>query len=188
MNREVARLLVGGLAVLGVAVTGQAVLGQTRPAQGAAPTRPVPQAAPATRRPAAAAAAVPRELRLRVTLDPKSTHTTDYAPKGPSVGDVFVYSATLRETGHVVGRLEGSNTAADPKYRGDLSNQYFVLHDGTVAVQGGGQSGAPGVGRPDSRIFDTIVGGTGRFTGVGGWVSARDINQTTEIVTLHLRR
>jgi len=121
-------------------------------------------------------------------LDPKSTHTTDYRPKGPSAGDVLVYSATLREAGKVVGRLEGTITAADPKYQGDISSQYFVLHDGAVAVQGGGQSGAPGVGRPDSRIFDTIVGGTGRFTGVGGWVSARDVNETTEIVTLHFRR
>lgn len=125
---------------------------------------------------------------MRLTLDPKSVHTTDYPPKGPSAGDVFVYSATLREAGHVVGRLEGSTTAADPKYRGDISTQYYVLHDGTVAVQGGGQSGAPGVGRPDSRIFDTIVGGTGDFTGVGGWVSGRDINETTEVVTLHFRR
>jgi hypothetical protein len=186
MNHTCTRLLAGGLAVLGVAVTGQAVFAQTKPVRSEPAARPGShRALPAISK---AAAMADGRLRLRVTLDPKSTHLTDYAPKGPSVGDVFVYSATLRDAGHVVGRLEGSSTAADPRYQGDISTQYFVLHDGTVAVQGGGQSGAPGVGRPDSRIFDAIVGGTGEFTGVGGWVSGRDVNQTTEIVTLHLRR
>src|SRR3954452_5793286 len=186
MNRTGTRVLAGGLAVLGVAVTGQAVVDQTAPVRSEPATRPVPHRA----LPAASTAAAMAEgrLRLRGTLDPKSTHFTDYAPKRPSVGDVFVYSATLREAGRVVGRLEGSSTAADQKYQGNISSQYFVLHDGTIAVHGGAQSGAPGVGRPDSRIFDAIVGGTGEFTGVGGWVSGRDVNETTEIVTLHLRR
>jgi|1186.fasta_scaffold298415_1 hypothetical protein len=186
MNRAGTRLLAAGFAVLGVAVTGQAVLAQTAPMRSDPAARPVPHRSFPARSTAAAMTA--GQLRLRVTLDPKSTHFTDYPPKGPSVGDVFVYSATLREDGRVVGRLEGSSTAADPKYRGNISTQYYVLHDGTIAVQGGGQSGAPGVGRPDSRIFDAIVGGTGKFTGVGGWVSGRDVNETTLIVTLHLRR
>jgi hypothetical protein len=127
-------------------------------------------------------------LTLTAVLDVKATHATDVAPKGPSAGDTHVYSATLRRGGRVVGRLEGVTTAADPLYEGDVSTQYLVLTDGTVAIVGGGQSGAPGVGRPDSKIFDAIVGGTGRYAGASGWITAEDVNDTTELMTLHFTR
>jgi hypothetical protein len=64
----------------------------------------------------------------------------------------------------------------------------LVLNDGTVAVVGGGQSDAPGVGRPDSRIYDAIVGGSGRYAGAGGWVSVRDVNDSVQMMTLHFTR
>ena len=130
----------------------------------------------------------PAVLTLRVTQDPAAAHASDVSPKGPSAGDVYVYSATLRTSGHVVGRLEGTTTAADPKFQGDVSTQYLVLRDGTVAIVGGGQSGAPGVGRPDDRIYDAIVGGTGRYSGSGGWVSVKNVSDSTELMTLHFTR
>jgi hypothetical protein len=130
----------------------------------------------------------PRVLTLTAVIDAASVHTTDVGRKGPSAGDLTVYSATLRRGSHTVGRLEGYTVAADPRYQGDVRTAYLVLRDGTVAVVGGGQSGAPGVGRPDSRVYDAIVGGTGRYTGAGGWVGARDLNDTTQRMTLHFTR
>jgi len=127
-------------------------------------------------------------LTLKVLLDPKSAHNLDVSPKGPSAGDMAVYSATLTRGGRTVGRLEGETIAADPRYQGDVSTQYLVLGDGTVAIVGGGQSGAPGVGRPDSRIFDAIVGGSGRYAGAGGWVSVKDLSDSVELMTLHFTR
>jgi hypothetical protein len=125
---------------------------------------------------------------LRITLDRGSVHNTDVGPRGASPGDTFVYSATIRDRNTVVGRLEGTVVAADPRYRGDISTRYLVLNDGTVAVVGGGQSDAPGVGRPDSRIYDAIVGGSGRYAGAGGWVSVRDVNDSVQMMTLHFTR
>lgn len=136
---------------------------------------------------ATVAAETTHTLRLRVVFDVKASHNTDVGRKGPSAGDQFVYSATLHHAGRVVGRLEGITTAADNRYQGDVTTQYFVLRDGTVAVVGGGQSGAPGVGRPDSKIYDAIVGGTGRYVDAGGWVTAHDLGPKSESVTLHLR-
>lgn len=135
----------------------------------------------------AVAAPQTQVLRLRVVFDVRASHNTDVGKNGPSAGDQFVYSATLHHAGHVVGRLEGVTTAADNRYQGDVSTQYFVLRHGTVAVVGGGASGAPGVGRPDSEIFDAIVGGTGRYVDAGGWVSAHDLGPKSESVTLHFR-
>lgn len=126
-----------------------------------------------------------RTLILTIRFDAASAHDLDVSPKGPSVGDINVYSATLLRANRVVGRLEGETVAADPKYEGDLSTQYLALRDGTIAIVGGGQSGAPGVGRPDSRIFDSIVGGSGRYDGAGGWVSVRDLSDSVEQMTLH---
>jgi hypothetical protein len=137
---------------------------------------------------AAGTAGLPSALTLTIVQDPRAAHVADAPPKGPSAGDVYVYSATIRSGGRVVGRLEGTTTAADSKYQGDVSTQYLVLHDGTIAIVGGGQSGAPGVGRPDNRIYDAVVGGTGRYAGAGGWVGARDISDTTELMTLHFTR
>jgi hypothetical protein len=128
-----------------------------------------------------------RDLKLTVVFDPRAGHSTDVRPKGPSAGDTFVYSATIKHGTRVIGRLEGVTIAADTRYQGDVSTQYFVLKHGTVAVVGGGQSGAPGVGRPDSKIFDAVVGGTGDYTGAGGWVTARDVDDRTELLNLHLR-
>jgi hypothetical protein len=129
-----------------------------------------------------------RVLTLTSVLDPRSVQTTDVGPKGPSAGDVTVFSAALRQGKRVVGRLEGTTTAADPKYQGDVKTEYLALHGGTIAIIGGGQSGAPGVGRPDSKILDSVVGGTGRYLGARGSVSARDISDTTERITLRLTR
>lgn len=129
-----------------------------------------------------------RTLTLSLVQDSSAAHTNDAPPKGPSAGDVFVYSATVRKAGRVVGRLEGSTTAMDPKYQGDVSTQYLVLNDGTIAIVGGGQSGAPGVGRPDTKIYDSVVGGTGAYVGAGSWVSARNVSGTVEIMTIHLTR
>jgi hypothetical protein len=124
-------------------------------------------------------------LILTVRFDPASAHSLDVGPKGPSVGDIHVYSATLRRAGRTVGRLEGEGIDADPKYDGVLETQYLVLDDGTIAIVGGGQSGAPGVGRPDNKIFDSIVGGSGRYAGAGGWVSVKDLSDAVEQMTLH---
>lgn len=131
------------------------------------------------------AASGARRLTLRVRFDPGASHNTDVPPSGPSAGDTAVYSATLRKSGRVVGRLEGVTVAADNKYQGDVSTQYLVLNDGTVAIVGGGESGAPGVGRPDTRIYDAIVGGTGRYVGASGWVSVKNVSDTVEQMTLH---
>jgi hypothetical protein len=127
-------------------------------------------------------------LTLTIAIDPSSVHSMDLAPKGPSSGDVNVYSGTIRRSGRVAGRVEGESTDADEKYEGNISSQYLVLADGTVAIAGGGQSGAPGVGRPDSKIYDAIVGGTGRYAGEGGWVSEKDISESVEQMTLHFTR
>jgi hypothetical protein len=131
---------------------------------------------------------LPSARTLTIVQDPGAAHVTDTPPKGPSAGDLYVYSATIRSGDQVVGRLEGTTIAADSKYQGDVSTQYLALHDGTIAIVGGGQSGAPGVGRPDNRIYDAVVGGTGRYAGAGGWVRAEDISATTELMTLHFTR
>jgi hypothetical protein len=128
-----------------------------------------------------------RVITLRAVFDASASHANDVPPTGPSVGDTFVYSATLHRGGHVVGRMEGVTTAADNRYQGDVSTQYYVLHGGTIAVVGGGQSGAPGVGRPDDKILDAVVGGTGAYFGVRGSVTVRDLSSSTELITLRLR-
>jgi hypothetical protein len=128
-----------------------------------------------------------RVIKLRAVFDESSSHATDVSPTGPSAGDTFVYSATLHRGGHVVGRMEGVTTAADNRYQGDVSTQYYVLHRGTIAVVGGGQSGAPGVGRPDDKILDSVVGGTGAYFGARGSVTVRDLSPSTELITLRLR-
>lgn len=130
----------------------------------------------------------PRVLRLTATIDPHSIQTTDVGAHGPSAGDVTVYSATVRSGKTVVGRLEGATTAADPDYQGDVKTEYLALHDGTIAIVGGGQSGAPGVGRPDSKILDAVVGGTGRYVGAGGSVSVRDVSDMVMQMTLRLTK
>jgi hypothetical protein len=134
------------------------------------------------------AGARPSTLTLTARIDPSAARSIDTAPTGPSAGDIFVYSATIRHGRRVIGRLEGTTTGADPKYQGDVSTQYWVLRNGTIAVIGGGQTGAPGVGRPDSRIYDAIVGGTGRYTGAHGWVSGDDLDDTTIQRTFHFTR
>lgn len=136
--------------------------------------------------PAGAVRSTVRTVTVIAAFDPKAGHLTDVGRKGPSAGDTFVYSATLSRGGKIVGRLEGTTVAADNRYQGDVSTQYWVLHTGTIAVVGGGQSGAPGVGRPDGKIYDAVVGGTGRFAGVRGWVSVHDVDGRTERVTFHL--
>jgi hypothetical protein len=127
----------------------------------------------------------PGALILQLAFDPSASHTTDVAPKGPSAGDMYIYSATIKRDGKVVGRLEGTTVAADNTYQGDVSTQYLALSDGTVAIVGGGQSGAPGVGRPDDQIDDSIVGGSGRYAGAGGWVTVKDLGRNVEQMTLH---
>lgn len=125
------------------------------------------------------------EVTLLLTFDRHASHDTDVKPHGPSAGDTYVYSATIRRGGRVVGRLEGVTIAADDRYPGDVSTQYLALAGGTVAIVGGGQSGAPGVGRPDNRIYDSIVGGSGRYAGASGWVSAKDVRGGAEQMKLH---
>ena len=127
-------------------------------------------------------------LTLTATFDRRSLHTTDAAPKGPSAGDVTVYSATLRRRGRIVGRLQGSTTAADPRYRGDVKTQYLTLSDGTIAIVGGGQNGAPGTVPRGTPIPDAIIGGTGRYAGAAGSVSGRDIDDTRMRMTLRFTR
>jgi hypothetical protein len=129
-----------------------------------------------------------RTLKLTSTIDVHSVQTTDVGPSGPSAGDVSVYSATLRRGHRIVGRLEGTTTAADNRYQGDVKTEYLALHDGTIAIVGGGQSGAPGVGRPDSRILDAVVGGTGRYAGAGGSVSVKDVSDAVEVMTIRLTK
>jgi hypothetical protein len=127
-----------------------------------------------------------RTLTLKMTEDRSAAHTLDVPPKGLSTGDTFTYSGALRRGRRIVGRLEGIGTAADAKYKGNIGTQYFVLHDGTIAVIVGGQDGAPGVGRPDSRIWNAIAGGSGKYAGARGWVSGHDLPDGSVSMTFHL--
>jgi hypothetical protein len=127
-----------------------------------------------------------RTLTFILTEDRSESYVIDNPPKGASGGDLFTYSLTARRHGRVVGRMEGMGTANDVKYRGNVKVQYLVLRDGTIAIVGGGQDGAPGVGRPDSRIWDAIVGGSGAYAGARGWVSGHDLADGSLSLTMHL--
>lgn len=136
----------------------------------------------------APAKAPPRTLTLTAVLDTQSVHTNDLAPEGPSAGDVTVYSASLRRGSRLVGRMQGQSTASDPRYRGNIKTQYLTLRDGTIAIVGGGQDGAPGTRPRGTAIPDAIAGGTGRYAGARGSVMGHDLDDRRLRLTLRFVR
>lgn len=127
-----------------------------------------------------------RTISLTARTDFKSIHTQDLPPKGPSLGDQTVSSATLLADGRRVGRFEGVSTAVDKRYEG-ISHRFTLLFaDGTIEVAGAGTGRrAPGLPDPDDQLL-SIVGGTGAYSGASGSYHHRYSNDIVTHITLRL--
>jgi hypothetical protein len=122
-----------------------------------------------------------------VELDkPSLVKSLDAKPKGPSPGDVTVFSATVRSGGQAAGRLEAVTTAIDPRYQGVSFSMLLDLAGGTIVLQGGGFSAhVPGLTKEGANQL-AVTGGTGRYAGTSGTATLRQITRTQQRLTLTL--
>src|SRR5262249_14511822 len=105
-----------------------------------------------------------------------STNVTfvDVGKKGSSQGDYLAWDDPLKDgsTGKGVGRVLGTCTLVDvPSQTFDCSRVDYILKDGTIA-NGGPFSGK---GKPGE---SPILGGTGKYAHVRGYVLARQVSAT----------
>jgi hypothetical protein len=123
-----------------------------------------------------------------VQLDKRSLVTAlDAKPKGPSSGDLTVFSSTVRDGTKTVGRMEGVTTAIDPRYEGVSFSFVLYLPAGTITLAGGGFNKHV-VGLPAHLPNDlAVTGGTGVYAAAGGTAALKDVNRTTQRLTLSLR-
>ena len=106
--------------------------------------------------------------RFQVTLRGATEHYEDTGPKGPSVGDSFVWQEKVFHRGHRVGRDAGhcDVTRAGPeRFAFACTVTVYLRHRGQIALQGlfAFRRGAPG-GNPTL----VITGGTGWYAHASG--------------------
>ncbi|MFE5593109.1 hypothetical protein [Streptomyces sp. NPDC056549] len=114
-------------------------------------------------------------LELKVQNDQYAY--TDLDPKGPSLGDTYVYSGTAIKDGRSVGRGGGSCQVIDIK-GAELTTQCLVTMEidrGSLTMQSLWVSGT-------SRLDMAITGGTGDFSSARGTVRYWDIATPDERV------
>ena len=118
---------------------------------------------------------------LESRLEQSSFVRIEAPPKGPSAGDVYVLTASLKRDGAAAGRAEYVQTVVDKRYRGIMMQIQLLLPDGSIALQGSGLGKrAPGT-QPLSAQGDlAITGGTGAYAGASGVVHVKDTSETTQ--------
>lgn len=123
-----------------------------------------------------------------VQLDKRTLVTAlDVKPKGPSSGDLTVFSSTVRAGAKTVGRMEGVTTAIDPRYQGVSFSFVLYLPTGTITLAGGGfNKHVPGLPAHMPNEL-AVTGGTGAYASAGGVAALKDVDQTTQRLTLTLR-
>lgn len=125
---------------------------------------------------------------LRFTSRTDQFKPIDNAPKGISLGDMFVFSDKVFSGSHQVGTLNGVCTLT----RIDKSSKTFNELCGVTMVLPKGQLTAHGVIRESTRPATTeshaiaITGGTGAYKGVSGearvvFVSTREAKITIDL-------
>ncbi len=125
---------------------------------------------------------------LRLTSRTDQFKPIDNAPKGISLGDVFVFSDKVYSGSHQIGTLNGVCTLT----RIDKSSKTFNELCGVTMVLPKGQLTAHGVIRESTRPSTTeshaiaITGGTGAYKGVSGearvvFVSTREAKITIDL-------
>jgi hypothetical protein len=124
---------------------------------------------------------------LRVVGIQNQFQPVDVGPPGPSLGDEFVFSETLRRHGREAGVSGVVCTATEltPPY--DVTTFHCVATlslrrgqitlQGLVEIQGAGDMGPFTV---------AITGGTGAYRGAGGEARIRDVSPTRTVYKLFL--
>jgi hypothetical protein len=91
----------------------------------------------------------------------------DVKPKGDSIGDRYVFAATLRAAGKRAGRVAVDCVAADRTYQGLACVGNVILADGRITFQGLSEDRRiPGVGGTHDDY--TITGGSGAYADATG--------------------
>ena len=118
------------------------------------------------------------ETTVMVTARPTEQRFVDTGREGPSQGDMFVFSADLYQHGERAGRA-GVVCTVTSRPRDQ------VLCDGNAAL-GGSQIAVQAFDRGTQRF--PVVGGTGKFRGVGGVLEVRELRGDRERWVFHLTR
>jgi hypothetical protein len=122
--------------------------------------------------------------KITVTGRPSQFNEVDNEPEGDSIGDLFAFSGSIFRGKAAAGHFDATCTLTH-KYRtgGDR-------HECALSVTlSGGQVQANGNIRlfSGSNAFDIpLVGGSGRFQNVGGFVHVADIPGNAQRIVLHL--
>ena len=98
----------------------------------------------------------------------------DLGPRGPSQGDMRVFSVTLYDEGgkEKVGRLDAfcvvTDPADEPNEKAHMAEctYTYTLPGGEINAQG--VNAYPKLSEPAPRSVDAITGGTGKYAGVRG--------------------
>jgi hypothetical protein len=115
-----------------------------------------------------------------IRLEGRSTSfvTIDNAPKGPSIGDSFVFTDNLYSGGKKVGRDQGTcyNTIHQEK---ECSGS-VILADGRIAIESAFNEAKAG------RLVNAVLGGTGAYRDARGaaTVIARSGGRTLLVIDL----
>ncbi len=104
--------------------------------------------------------------------------TIDNAPKGPSIGDAFVFTDDLYANGKKVGRDQGScfSTLREKK---ECSGS-IIPKDGRIAFESAFTEG-------DRTIANAVAGGTGAYADARGTSTIKVGAKGTTVVTIVLR-
>ena len=124
---------------------------------------------------------------LRLAAEEESFAAIDVGPPGPSLGDYFVFSETLRKDGREAGTSGGQCTAVEaiPPYT-TITSQCVVtlsLRRGQITLQGLVEFQTEEEMGPATLA---ITGGTGAYRGASGEVSVRRVSDTVVLYKLRL--
>ena len=106
----------------------------------------------------------------------------------PAGGDQFVVTNALYDNGSRVGRVRVLHTFVTgfgPRFTHTATMLFLAqvyLHGGTMLVQGYGQVNPDG----PSKLRFPIVGGTGRFANVRGYLDVRNLSERKTKLEFHL--
>jgi hypothetical protein len=119
------------------------------------------------------------KLSLTVYEDPPTLNRVDLPPPGPSPGDTYYFFATFRDQpgGAVTGELYGTKTVvkpaapATPNVEQRATTLYFVFGNNQDQIVAAGVPDYPPNAsefQPNRPVLRAILGGTGKYDGVGG--------------------